>query len=458
MFWLMVLCLFGCQSEPVTVTPQGAVGEVTVTSWPTAVAPTAPATAVTTPTPIPPTISPTATTPPTLSPTPTPIIWRVGAVTSMPADIIATVQQQLPPSFQWETDNSETDLLLTWESGSAVGQWQYALVTSFDSVIDEVSLAELQQMWQDGELWSGAETNGWLQARWGSAPKRISESLSVSLWQEKPALGIIPFEELTPNLKVLRVDGVAPIDVDFGTETVYALTLPLYWQGEAEAVAAWQAFDWLSVNNFNADQITHVAMTGAAGLDRAVGDRMERKGVTYPGEAIAPLMESVDFAHMSNEVAFAPNCPYPEPVGDTQFCARDKYLELLLFMGIDIVELTGNHVNDWGEHNFQHTLDLYEEVGILTFGGGRDLEAAKRPLQIEHNGNRIAFVGCNVVGPYYAFARQDYGGSWPCGDYTGIKDSIATLADEGYLVIATMQYQEGYEYITYLTQQGHFHD
>ena len=96
---------------------------------------------------------------------------------------------------------------------------------------------------------------------------------------------------------------------------------------------------------------------------------------------------------MSNENAFATDCPPADPFDSENVCNRDEYFELMTWMGIDVNEMTGNHLNDWGPEALLHTFDLYEDNGIQWFGGGRDLEDAARPLLITHNGNNIAFIG-----------------------------------------------------------------
>jgi poly-gamma-glutamate synthesis protein (capsule biosynthesis protein) len=65
------------------------------------------------------------------------------------------------------------------------------------------------------------------------------------------------------------------------------------------------------------------------------------------------------------------------------------------------------------------------------------------------NGNRIAFVGCNYFGANWA--TDKYAGSTPCGinnpqQFDWIVPEIQRLKGEGYLVIATLQYTEFYEY------------
>jgi poly-gamma-glutamate synthesis protein (capsule biosynthesis protein) len=101
-------------------------------------------------------------------------------------------------------------------------------------------------------------------------------------------------------------------------------------------------------------------------------------------------------------------------------------------------------VNDWGVESFLHTLDLYNGANMAYFGGGRDVADARRVARIEHNGNKIAFVGCNPVGPNYAWAGPESPGSRFCdGEMEG---QIAQLKAEGYVVFATMQYYELYHY------------
>lgn len=58
---------------------------------------------------------------------------------------------------------------------------------------------------------------------------------------------------------------------------------------------------------------------------------------------------------------------------------------------------------------------------------------------------KFAFIGCNPVGPEFAWARDDgWPGAAPCGDYQWMVDEIVRLKAEGYIVIATFQYFEYY--------------
>jgi poly-gamma-glutamate synthesis protein (capsule biosynthesis protein) len=260
---------------------------------------------------------------------------------------------------------------------------------------------------------------------------------------DQPVLAVLPFEQLEHRLKVLRVDGSSPIDMSFDPAS-YPLTIPFGLEGEAAAQvqSAWNG----PVTNRDDGRITHIVMTGPAGMRRAVAERMDRYGFHYPGEETGPILQAADIAHMSNENAFATDCPPADALDSDNVCNRDEYFELMTWMSIDVTEMTGNHLNDWGTDALLHTFDLYEENGIQTFGGGRDLADAARPLLMEHNGNKIAFIGCNPTGPEYDWAEPERPGSRPCGDYSDIYTQIRQLDDDGYLVIATLQYLEDYQY------------
>src|SRR5690606_38156359 len=138
-------------------------------------------------------------------------------------------------------------------------------------------------------------------------------------------------------------------------------------------------------------------------------------GYDFPYQNIFGILKDVDLIHVSNEIPFYTDCPPAVRVRpEMRFCSNPGYIEVLKGMGVDIVELTGNHLLDWGPESFLETLDVYELHGIETYGGGKNNEIAKEPLIIEHNGNNIAFVGCNVTGPENNWATYERPGALKC--------------------------------------------
>lgn len=407
------------------------------------------ATAVPTPTAA---LSLTAT--PQPSPTAVPPI-RLGAQAGMPEELVAALHLAAdtnPEQFVWDEEAAEVQLVFGGDT--QVAEWVLAVAAPFATLQDEITFTDLQAAWRLGELVLTQEMAQLLMAVWGmpDTPNQIVtlETLVPTLWSlraevDTAVMTVIPFAQLDKRLKVLRVDGSAPIDMEFD-QAGYALTIPVGLAGDEPALTA-VADTWVGpLTNRDDGRVTHVVMTGPAGMRRAVADRMEKYGITYPVEETGPVLQAADIAHMSDEDPFAPNCPLPDPNDSTNVCNREEYFELMLWLGIDVAEATGNHLNDWGTWAMDFTLDLYEANGIQWFGGGRNLVDAAEPVLIEHNGNRIAFVGCNPTGPEYSWATETEPGTLPCGDYSQLKAQIARLAAEGYLVITTLQYLEDYQY------------
>jgi poly-gamma-glutamate capsule biosynthesis protein CapA/YwtB (metallophosphatase superfamily) len=179
-------------------------------------------------------------------------------------------------------------------------------------------------------------------------------------------------------------------------------------------------------------------------LSRNIAAKMERNGVTYPSAKIRDVLRNNDLLHISNEVSFTDDCPYPGP-GGTSFCSHPRYMGLLRDVGTDIVELSGNHNLDYGPEPARRTLDMYERRGWRWFAGGRDQAQARRPLTVTRNGNRLAFLGCNPVGAAYAWADEDRPGSATC-DLAAMGRQIRSLRARGYLPIVTFQHWETYQY------------
>jgi hypothetical protein len=449
LLWL-VGATVACRTAVATVTPAPVVaGELTpaititapaATSTPTAVPDSAPATL---------TPRPSATATVTIAP------LRLGADPAVPEVVRQTaIDLAQQADYHWVAAESGPDLRLAIGAGERVATWIYAVAVPFATLTDEITSDEVRSAWNSGRLYLDNNTEAVLRHIWGNADQASTVVAAVELadrlWANQsnysePALAIVPFEQLQPRLKVLRLDGVSPIDPDFDA-SAYALAVPIGLTGAPEQVAAMKSQWPALLSNRDNGRITRVAMTGPAGMRRAVADRMERYGMNYPAEETGPVLQAADIAHMSNENAFASNCPLPDPFDSDNVCNRDEYVALMVWMGIHVNEMTGNHLNDWGAGALWHTFDLYDSHGIQTFGGGRDLEHARQPLLLEHNGNRIAFVGCNPVGPPYGWAREGYPGALPCNDYSEIKAQISRLDDEGYLVFATLQYLEDYQY------------
>lgn len=396
-----------------------------------------------------------ATSSPPISPTRT----RLAADPALPPELAAAAQkiaQQHLAHYTWvEPAGADVRLAVAGGGGNGrlLGQWVYAVAAPFATLPDDVTFAELQASWQGAlpgrPIVVTAATAAAMRLVLGEPGAAVqvvaAEEVALQVWAQRPsALAILPFHEVTPVFKLLAVDGLSPLAHTFEAGQ-YPLAVSIYLQGEQTAVTQFLTLWQAPVSNRDPGKVTRIAVTGVTALVRATAFNMEQRGLLWPGEEVGPVLRGADIAHISNEVSFVPDCPYPNPIGGTTFCSDDAYFALIQEMGVDVIELTGNHLNDWGQAHTLRTIEMYEAAGMLTFGGGRNLVEAGRPALFEHNGNKIAFVGCNSFGPAFAWATETSAGAMPCDG--SLPEQIAGLRQQGYLVIATLQFTEYYQYL-----------
>jgi len=422
-----------------------------------------------------PTLTPTPTPLPTVTPTPTPIpptptpaparVWLDAAVPIAVRDPVAA--WSIGQYTVRATSAEAADLIVGLNLPVTLARWVYAVVAPFPTLADGVQWADIGRFWagesgaltqisEDGmtpTLFVSPETFGVLFGLLGpssaKAPIEVAEpgELVDKAWAARPhAWAIVPFDELEPRWKVLAVDGASVLDkhLDVGKYPL-AVTVGAAGLG-AEALAAAVLKDGKLLTNRDTDKMTVLLMTGVTALTRNIAYRMEEKGVLYPAEKIGAILQDADLTHISNEVSFTEDCPAPELRSESlTFCSSPRYLELLRHVGVDVIELTGNHVKDYGSKPMTVTLELFRQEGWSYFGGGENLQEARAPLLMDHNGNRLSFIGCNPVGPPFAWATEDGPGAAPC-DMEYMRTELGRLKSEVDVPIMTWQYWEFYQY------------
>lgn len=332
-------------------------------------------------------------------------------------------------------------------------EWVYALVAPFPTVTDGVTFDELHIAWSEGtasaafnghpllmeESTLAAFTALWDEPAVGSVRVVAADQILDTAWSKMPSWAIIPFESLEPKWKVLTVDGQSPFRKEFEIST-YPLVVPFTLQSSDD----FQTLH-LPSQNYDPSKLTTVMMTGVTALVRATAFTMELKGTTYPGEKIRDVMREADITHVSNEIPFFTGCTYPKPNQTALvFCSDPKYIDLLIDIGADVIELTGNHFADRGAAGMLETIEIYEENSLPYFGGGVDLQDSLEPALFEVNGNKIAFIGCNKPDVHRFPTATDFQpGAAPC-DFSYFTQKISQLKAEGYVVISTFQWNESY--------------
>jgi poly-gamma-glutamate synthesis protein (capsule biosynthesis protein) len=332
-------------------------------------------------------------------------------------------------------------------AATAAGSYYYALVAPFPTLADDVSSAALRAFWAgDAKALAGAtntgtaptlfmtaETQKALTAALGAPGKSAqvkvlpAGEILQAAWAVQPSgMAVVPFEQLEARWKLLTIDGINLLD-------------------KTADVAAYPLVAQASATNRDLNKMTVVAMTGVTALFRGTAFQMERKGITYPAQKIVDWLKNADITHISNEVSFWDKCPKPKVVDGVTMCSDPKYIELLQFVGTDIVELSGNHLWDRGADKLTTTIETYEKLGWKYFAGGKSAATALDPVRYDINGSKIAFVGCNWFGNNWATDTKP--GSARCGakGRAGLEliiPAIQKLKAEGYMVIVGIQYGE----------------
>ena len=359
--------------------------------------------------------------------------WAAQAATP-----VAAVQQE--PAVQSSLQDGTPTPTLSPKTAKA--QRVYVLVAPFPTVTGGITSAELNLAWTQGVVptaFSGhpllmdestldALTSLWDEPALGLVRTVAADQLLDAAWSDLGSWAIVPFEALEAKWKVLTIDGQSPIRTNFNLEKY-----PLVVASES--------------SNYDASKLTTVVMTGITALVRATAYTMELKSITYPGENVRELMREADIAHIANHVPFSTGCTFPKP--DQQrlvFCSDPKYIDLFTDIGTDLVELTGHHFQDYGTKATLETLEIYKAHNIVYFGGGADKADSIKPALFEHHGNKIAFIGCNRLDTGgLPTATETRPGAAPC-DYPYLKAEIGSLRAQGYVVIATMHWNQSYGY------------
>jgi poly-gamma-glutamate capsule biosynthesis protein CapA/YwtB (metallophosphatase superfamily) len=100
-----------------------------------------------------------------------------------------------------------------------------------------------------------------------------------------------------------------------------------------------------------------------------------------------------------------------EQAGDVPAEAGDPTkLACLARAGFHAASLAGNHVYDQGEEGVADTIAGLRGVGIVPFGAGTSLDAARAPALFERRGLRFGFLSYNCVGPRLSWATAGSGG------------------------------------------------
>ena len=159
------------------------------------------------------------------------------------------------------------------------------------------------------------------------------------------------------------------------------------------------------------------------------------------------IMQDADIMCLNNEFTFSNN---GTPMNGKMytFRAQPERVSILQDMGVDIVQLSNNHVYDYGKQALLDTFTTLEDVGIDYFGAGHNLEEAMKPVYYTLDDKVVAFVGASRAEKYKMTpqATETEPGILRCYDTELFLQVIAEADENADFVIAVVHWGTEYSY------------
>jgi poly-gamma-glutamate capsule biosynthesis protein CapA/YwtB (metallophosphatase superfamily) len=255
-----------------------------------------------------------------------------------------------------------------------------------------------------------------------------SEAAVVEHVSKTPdALGLVPWDEVGPEVRALAVDGKALLDSESGGD--YALapegaTVPDPDELRRVVVGGDIVFDrgqyymviqrgmgidfpldggYAAVTSRVPEQSIY-SETGV--IHQFTAERTGREG------AVREYLSSADLTLANFENPVIKDAVYhPEA---TTFTGDLRLMPMLDQAGMDGVTLGNNHILDAGTTGLNETMRHLDDAGIAHAGAGMDLEEARKPMVFDLGGTKVGVLSYLDVPSYgWAWATQTAPGTAP---------------------------------------------
>ena len=359
---------------------------------------------------------------------------------------------------------NEADLELGAGGAQLIYERILVPVDRFSTVLEGTTLDELKGVWRGtaaspnySTIYPSQDILPDLELLLGPAGPAVrpqdSEALASAIGEDPTSIGILPFEALNVRLRALPIDGLSSVDNRLD-QTQWPLATRVWATPKSnlgsqalEAIA-----EALPVSNRDPKKLTVLIMTGVTAMARNTAAAIEVAGdYAFPARIVGPKLASADITIVSNEIPFVADCVPDNTLNNLTLCSKPEYFSALQVSGVDAVGLTGNHLNDFGYENDRASLRFYEGMGIPTYGGGQDDADARSPYIVEHNGNKLAFLGANQYGPEaYVCGTEETVSAWAGAENPGaarfdrsqMSADIEAVKTQVDLVFAELQHTE----------------
>ena len=130
------------------------------------------------------------------------------------------------------------------------------------------------------------------------------------------------------------------------------------------------------------------------------------------------------------------------------FRAKPERVAVLQEMGVDVVQLSNNHVYDYGKQALLDTFTTLENAEIDYFGAGKNLNEAMAPIYYEFDGKTVALVGASRAEKFRMTpqATETEPGILRCYDTELFSQAIKEADANADFVIAVVHWGTEYSY------------
>jgi poly-gamma-glutamate capsule biosynthesis protein CapA/YwtB (metallophosphatase superfamily) len=198
---------------------------------------------------------------------------------------------------------------------------------------------------------------------------------------------------------------------------------------------------------------TTLMFTGDINLGRCVASASIRAAdYTHPFKYVAERLSMADITVGSLDGTLSDASPVQACPGSMNLIGPENMVQGLQFAGFDVITIATNHVKDCGEEgffcdnrSFFDTIHTLSQAGIQPVGGGATLSEARKPLVIEKQGVRFAFLAINQINTR-VWATEDKPGVAPLSAETieQVQADIVAAKSIADVVIVLPQWGTGY--------------
>lgn len=189
--------------------------------------------------------------------------------------------------------------------------------------------------------------------------------------------------------------------------------------------------------------VTRLMFVGDIMLTREVGNLINKSGDwRYPFLKIASTTAAADITFGNLETSVSDR---GRKIGSMfSFRSDPRTVAGLNHAGFNILSLANNHIWDYADEAFMDTQMHLENAGIAYAGAGADYEAAHRPVIIERNGTKFAFLAYTNLLPQPFLRTTSKPASAGYADWNRVLKDIRAAKEAADVIIVS--YHWGNEY------------